>query len=426
MLAAAAYGGELAKFEPATGCYVGAYVQLDPVVKDDFSRFEQLTQKKHATYFRYSGYGTPFPTEWVARVKAAGAVPHIAWEPLEGLDPIKEDDYLITWAEDARDADCPIFLRFASEMNGTWMPYSGDPKKYVQKFRLVHDVMERIAPNVAMVWCVFATPIRTITRYYPGDEYVDWVGVNIYSVHRHDGDPNKPAGEDPRHLLEFVYETYADRKPIQISEYAATHYCRATDQKLVDFAIGRMSVLYASLPKQLTRVKMINWFSVDAAADRLADNNYALTSEERVLETYARLVSHPHFLSDVVAPAPVPVPVVQPPVVVAAQPTITPPAPAVMPPQPRSGANILLLGASGDVLRGKVVVLADVGSEERPTVVVFSVDGRVRAVRNTAPFRFAWDSREVADGTHTLHVVLYDEFSAVSASEELTVAVENQ
>jgi len=283
--------------------------------------------------------------------------------------------------------------------------------------------MDRIAPNVAMVWCVFATPIATITRYYPGDEYVDWVGVNIYSVHRHDGNPSKPAGEDPRDLLDFVYNEYADRKPIQISEYAATHYCRATDKKLVDFAIGHMSVLYASLPKQLTRVKMINWFSVDAVAERLADNNYALTSERRVLETYAQLVSHPHFLSEVVAPTPAPA---KPPVVVAVEPAVTPPEPPDLPRQPRTGVNILLLGASGDVLRGDVVIVADVGSEERPTLAAFSVDGRVRAMRNTAPFRFEWDSAEVADGTHTLKVALYDWASVPSASQELTVAVENR
>ncbi|MGD8239238.1 MAG: glycosyl hydrolase [Armatimonadota bacterium] len=421
-----AYGAQLAKFEPATGCYIGAFVQLDPVVKGDLARFEQLTQRKHASYFRYSGYGMPFPAEWVERVKAAGAVPHIAWEPLEGLDPIAEDDYLAKWAEDARDAACPIFLRFASEMNGTWMPYSGDPKKYVEKFRLVHDVLERIAPNVAMVWCVFATPIATIKQYYPGDEYVDWVGVNVYSVLRHDGDPNKPAGEDPRDMLDFVYREYADRKPIQISEYAATHYCRATDQKLVDFAIGRMSVLYASLPKQLPRVKMINWFSVNAVDEQLAANNYALTSEERVLDTYAQLVSHPHFLTEVVGlPTPTPPPP-EPPVVVAVEPTVTPPEPAVLPPRPRTGVNILLLGASGDVLRGKVVVLADVGTQERPTLAAFSVDGRVRAVRSAAPFRFGWDSREVADGTHTLKVALYDEPAFAPVSQALTVAVENR
>ncbi len=419
---AAGHGAELAKFEPPTGCYIGAFVQLDPVVRGDFRRFEDLTQKKHASYFCYVGYGKPFPTEWVQRVKSAGAVPHIAWEPLEGLDAIEDDDYLTQWAEDARDVACPIFLRFASEMNGTWMPYSGNEHKYIEKFRTVHDVMERIAPNVAMVWCVFAQPISTIARYYPGDEYVDWVGVNIYSVHRHDGDPNKPAGEDPRDLLKFVYERYAERKPIQISEYAATHYCRATARRLVDFAIGRMSVLYASLPKQLTRVKMINWFSVDAIGEKLADNNYALTSDERVLSTYAQLISHPHFLSEVVA-APA-TPPAEPPVAIAAVPA--PPEPPALPPRPRKGFNILLRGASGDVLRGNVVILADVGYEERVKLVTLYVDGRVRAVRNSEPFRFEWDSREVRDGTHTLAIVLYDDSYAPSKPQELIVAVENR
>ena len=29
--------------------------------------------------------------------------------------------------------------------------------------------------------------------YYPGDEYVDWVGVNFYSVYYHDNGPSRPC-----------------------------------------------------------------------------------------------------------------------------------------------------------------------------------------------------------------------------------------
>ncbi|MCX7597690.1 MAG: glycosyl hydrolase, partial [Armatimonadetes bacterium] len=217
----------LGPYEPAYGCYIGAYVELDPTVKGDVDGFERLVGKKHLSYFRYVGYGQPFPFAWVKELKARGQVPHIAWEPNQGLDAVQDDEYLRGWAEAARRADVPIFLRFASEMNGNWQAWSGDPALYVEKWRLVYRVMHQIAPKVIMVWCPFAVPQGSITSYYPGDEYVDWVGVNIYSVKRHDGDPNKIAGQDPRDLLRYVYKLYAPRKPIAICEYAATHYCNA-------------------------------------------------------------------------------------------------------------------------------------------------------------------------------------------------------
>ena len=86
----------------------------------------------------------------------------------------------------------------------------------------------------------------------------------------------------------------------------------------------------------------------------------------------------------------------------------------------------MLRGARADVLRDRVVVLADIGYEERPTMVAFSVDGRVRAMRNTGPYRFEWDTREAADGTHTLGVEIYAGFTTPAAAQELTVAVENR
>ena len=59
--------------------------------------------------------------------------------------------YLHEFARAARDSKTPIFLRYASEMNGEWVPYHGDPKAYIEKFRLVARVMHAEAPNVAMV-----------------------------------------------------------------------------------------------------------------------------------------------------------------------------------------------------------------------------------------------------------------------------------
>src|SRR5690606_9868459 len=111
-----------------------------------------------------------------------GRYVHIAFEPNDGLDKVKDDEYLREFADDLAATKAPIFLRYASEMNGDWVKYHGDPELYREKFRLVSKVMKERAPNVAMVWCPFSTPVGSIPDYYPGDEWVDWVGVNIYSV----------------------------------------------------------------------------------------------------------------------------------------------------------------------------------------------------------------------------------------------------
>ena len=382
----------LGKLEPPSGCYIGAFLGFLPEELAGMSDFEGQVGKKHASYLYYSGYGQPFPTEIVERMKAEGAAPCIAWEPngyqyhenvLEmmkedgfsnpplfgggrkeraipadlmeaiqqrggisaqlaaevkefgeiprpvldqirhkgrltaeelkrarkymknGLDYVRDDWYLHYWAVEAGKCGTPIFLRFGSEMNGDWTAYGGDPELYREKWRIVHDVMAVEAPNVAMVWTVFGHPwVRGMRPFYPGDEYVDWVGINIYMVHHHNGMLTRPGDEeDPLEFVRLVYDDWASRKPIQISEYAAANYCLACDRQYFDFAERRMREMYDALPTLFPRVKAIYWFNADAASVGKAESNYNVTKYPQLLKAYQECISASHYLSDVVVPA---------------------------------------------------------------------------------------------------------------------------
>ena len=388
-----------AKFEPASGCYIGAFVLKDAHIGGDMSQFERLTGKPHASFFTYVGYGQPFPSEWVEEVKAQGAAPHVAFEPNQGLAEIQDNDYLQEWAYAARRAQCPLFLRFASEMNGTWQNYGGDPALYIRKWRLVHDVLEKIAPNVALVWAPYCTPIRPIPSYYPGDEYVDWVGVNLYSVHHHNNDINQPSDqEDPRELLRFVYDHYSDRKPIMICEYAATHFCLACERATVGFALEKMEQLYRSLPTEFPRVKMINWFNWDTIQDGAAANNYALTDDSRVLKLYRELIHSSYFLSQVPGPlAPV----------------------RVTSPHPRTARNVEAPEAikykpekielrdfvDGREVTGRILLRARMAPELQVQFVFFQIDQEVVTITNCRPYEYLWNTARFVAGEHALQVV---------------------
>ena len=422
-----------ARYEPARGCYIGAYIELDPVVKDDIAAFEHLVGKKHATYFHYVGYGRPFPFKWVRQLKAGGYVPHIAWEPNEGLEAVRDDDYLRGWAEAARHAGVPIFLRFASEMNGTWQAWSGNPELYIEKWRLVYRVMHEVAPNVVMIWCPFATPRATIPMYYPGDEYVDWVGVNIYSVLRHDGQPNKIGGEDPRDLLRPIYQAFASRKPIAICEYGATHYCVATKQRATDFAVKSMRSLYSSLPTEFPRVKMINWFSVDAATSGLAHNDYALTTDQRVLGTYRELIADDYFLSAVAKSAPTPIAsaanrATQAQPVQEAQRPLSPlprgvPLAGTSLGQSTDRIAIAVIGAPPDHVRGRVRVAVAIPQNLTGMMVTIYLDDRIRAIGNMPPYSFPLDADRLSPGVHVVRVSVADSSEQVVAEARAAFVV---
>lgn len=300
----------LEKYEPTTGCILGAYLDLDPTLdktyRDSNNRVRKLPEpweekvgRRHGMYFFYLGYGMPVPTDWVQKLSDGDRFVHIALEPNDGLDAVQEDQYLIRLADQLGQSGAKIFLRFASEMNGPWVNYHGDAKKYIDKFRLVSNIMRERAPNVAMVWCPYTTPKRFIRDYYPGDEYVDWVGVNMYNVTYFDQDLSKPAKHiSPLEMLDFVYNTYAKRKPIMIGEYATTHYSPVENKHHAEWAAKNIRQLYGALPKKYPRVKAINYFNCNnlLLAHR-KNNNYLVQDKPEVLKAYRDVISSSHFIS---------------------------------------------------------------------------------------------------------------------------------
>jgi hypothetical protein len=295
-------GRALARHEPAAGCYVGAYLPAGSAdeLAASAAKLASATGREHASYITYVSYGRPFPEGWVRRAISLGAAPHIALEPQGGLEAVRDDAYLEEWARKAGAAGGPIFLRFASEMNGNWDVWGEQPRLYREKFRAVANVLRKHAPNVAMVWTIFERPLWNIEDYYPGDDVVDWVGVNIYSVYCHDGEPWRICGdEDPAEFLRPIYDRYAARKPIQVSEYAATHRCYGTGKELGAWAAAKLTRLYGAIRTEFPRVKGINWFCCDPGRTGRAHNDYSLLTDPSVLSAYKRVVADPYWLSAV-------------------------------------------------------------------------------------------------------------------------------
>lgn len=291
--------GKLAKFEPEYGTYIGMYSELDPKMLNYYNRSEQIYGKKHALYLAYTQVGKPFPKQYVERAKQAGAALQIAWEPMDGLDAVKEET-VRQWAREAKAAGIPIFLRYASEMNGNWVVWHGDPQKYIQNFRMVHDIMEQEAPNVAMVWSPGEVPMYSIPPYYPGDAYVDWVGVSLYSEPYENGDPKQGnmQATSPVERLDYLYRTYADRKPLMISETAVSHYANIPKESFTDYGLLNLHRLYEVMPYKYPRLKSITYFNVNLEM-RESKNNYLLGDNDAMLKLYSRMIAPPFYLTKV-------------------------------------------------------------------------------------------------------------------------------
>ncbi|MBP1961469.1 tetratricopeptide (TPR) repeat protein [Paenibacillus aceris] len=292
--------GQLAKFEPAFGTYLGMYSEQDPKVGNMFAKTESVYGKKHAIYLAYAHWGQSFPAAYAKRAKDAGGALQIAWEPDDGLNPVTDGAYLRKWAQDAKAAGIPIFLRFAGEMNGAWVKWHGNPAQYIAKFRMLHDVFASDAPNVAMVWSPGDVPANDIDPYYPGDAYVDWVGVSLYIEPYENGDPSLPSmiATSSVERLTRLYNTYSDRKPLMLSETGVPHYSHSTEEDFTEWAKLNLQRLYEIMPYKYPRLKAITYFNVNQNMDN-AKNNYSLSSSSDIQNYYTKLIANPYLLSKV-------------------------------------------------------------------------------------------------------------------------------
>jgi hypothetical protein len=116
----------------------------------------------------------------------------------------------------------PILMRWGWEMNGDWFEWDGshngqNPANYVKAWRRMHRIFgENGADNVAWVWSPNwnshpGSSWNKFQSYYPGDAYVDWVGVSGYNFY----------DESPSTLFNAVAKAYGSRKPLILSETAA-------------------------------------------------------------------------------------------------------------------------------------------------------------------------------------------------------------
>ncbi|MCR8645129.1 stalk domain-containing protein [Paenibacillus sp. N1-5-1-14] len=297
---AAPKNGKLAKFEPAYGTYLGMYAEQDPKTGNRFNKVGEVYGKDHAIYLAYAHWPGSFPMAYAQHAKDAGGALQIAWEPDNGLDPVVDGEYLRKWARDAKAAGIPIFLRFAGEMNGNWVKWHGNPSQYIEKFRMLHDVFAKEAPNVAMVWSPGDVPADTIDAYYPGDDYVDWVGVSLYIEPYANGDLSLPSMLQTSNVerLTKLYNTYADRKPLMLSETGVPHYSHSAKEDFTDWAKLNLQRLYEIMPYKYPRLKAITYFNVDQQMKN-AKNDYTLSTSASIQSYYSKLIANPFLLSKV-------------------------------------------------------------------------------------------------------------------------------
>lgn len=203
--------------------------------------------------------------------------------------------------------DVPIYLRFAAEFN-VWDPLP-DASDFKAAFRYVSNYFKQRHDNVAIVWSPNQTSNWDISMhdYYPGDRYVDWVGVSLYAQKYFRGEKNAKdidniiaktgINSNPIIAMRELIETYGDRKPIMISESGCGHTIMKTGEDTSDFAIQRLKEYYNYLPMVYPQIKLMAYFDnyVDNSNEK---DDFRLSSNRNLQKEYLKIVKGKRFVQD--------------------------------------------------------------------------------------------------------------------------------
>ena len=177
-----------------------------------------------------------------------------AWGVAANTAKGEYDEVIKQSANWATSVDRPIYLRIGYEFDG---PHNQlEPNEYVQAYRRVVDLMRAEGvENVAFVWhsYIFA-PFNNhpLSAWYPGDEYVDWVGVSLFGLLYQDAE--LLAHGDA--VLEFAKTHH---KPVMVAESSPTAGIEAKNLDTWDsWFVNFFSVCYRKNIKAISFINA-NW-----------------------------------------------------------------------------------------------------------------------------------------------------------------------
>jgi mannan endo-1,4-beta-mannosidase len=230
-------GGKAGKPSPApvydishllapAGKFFGVALSPDPTGPGSVDQWERQVGRNANMLTIFESFNDGFAASQVRSAYEQGALAVVRWEPyqvtLADIAAGRADGYITKFAKAVRELNLPMAMTFAHEMNGGWYPWGTKqtrPSDYVAAWRRVHDLFRAAdARNVIWVWTpnvVNPVPSVRLRGLYPGDGYVDWIGMDGYYTHRGQHTFAKLFGPTMKEVQGFT------QKPFLIVETAA-------------------------------------------------------------------------------------------------------------------------------------------------------------------------------------------------------------
>ena len=282
----------------------GIFETSYPFYVDKMNSLENMFDYNFPVALTYKSFVHPFDVKPMITAKNMGKVieytlyttdtingvsKDITLDILEG----KYDDYLDKMAQALNELDYPMLLRINNEMNGDWVLYSAyyvgkDTDLYIDCWRYIYNrFKENGVDNLIYVWNPNGGSYpnyayNSYLNYYPGNEYVDVVGLTAYNTGTYyKGETWKSFSE----AYDSFYYDYISRftHPMMITEFS----CASMG--------GSKSDWFDDMFKKITgydRIKIaVLWNGQDYDMTKpvlTVSRNYRIDMEEDVIEVIRR------------------------------------------------------------------------------------------------------------------------------------------
>ena len=302
---------------PASSLYWGAWVGTQytgteaPWDMNALADFEQLAGKQVSTVQfaapfadcsrkPCSFYG--FPTGPMESIRKRGAIPFFSWSSQSTPSSLNEpefqladvingtyDSYIRSFATAAKGWGHPFFLRFDWEMNGNWFPWSegvngNKSGEYVAAWRHVHDIFTQVgATNATWVWCPNVdskNQFHDLASLYPGDEYVDWTGLDGYNW---GGSEWTSFGNLFGSTYHRIVDTIAPSKPMIVGEVGSSETGGSKSAWIAD--------MLKRLPTEFPQIHGLLWF------DKYVDGDWPIQTSAGATSAFANGIQSSSYLS---------------------------------------------------------------------------------------------------------------------------------
>lgn len=190
---------------PTVHRYLGLAVSNSGLTAAATTSFTKLVGHSPNLVAYYVDFGAPFDYAATCAIARRGALPLIQIDPFSapkvkctgaactGNDTQVADigdgfydSYLLNFAAAVKKFGLTVAISFAHEMNGKWYPWgpnTSSPAAFVSAWRQMHSAFQAVgAKNVIWIWDpnIVYSYSPPLSEYYPGNNYVDWVGIDGY------------------------------------------------------------------------------------------------------------------------------------------------------------------------------------------------------------------------------------------------------